>query len=80
MSKKYDVYSEEGKPQYPLLRSEALEVAKQFPNLSASAFFEELRGRFYPRPDEYDMRALVLRLVSDRDLEYTINHQIKLVK
>ena len=65
-------------PDFWLLREAALAVAKEFPGLSASAFFEEVRGRFYPRPDEFDIRGLALRLVADGELIYDGNWKVRL--
>ena len=63
---------------YEELREAALSVAKEFPGLSASAFYEEVRGRFYPRPDEYDMRGLVMKLVSLGELVYGDGWKVRL--
>jgi hypothetical protein len=71
VSKLWNLY-ETGKVQeYEALKKVCLEVVTEFPGLSASAFFEEVRGRIYPRPDEYDMRGAVLMLVGDGVLDYT---------
>jgi hypothetical protein len=75
MSKKYDVYSSE--EAYRLLRPAALQVAKRWPELSAGAFWEEVRSMFWPRPDEIEMKALVLRMVSEGDLEYTLDWRVR---
>lgn len=78
MSDRYNVYSSEGRLNYEALKAAALRVAARFPELSASAFFEEVRGEFYPRPDEFDMRGLVLELVSTGDLRYTNDWRVAL--
>lgn len=71
MSKLWNVHGAGQVEQYEELRKLCLKVVKKFPGLSASAFFEEVRIRLSPRPDEHDMRAAVLRLVSDGILKYT---------
>lgn len=77
MSELYNVYSHPC-PAYEDLKKVALEVAKQFPRLSASGFFEEVRSNFYPRPDDCDMRALLLRLVTEGELRYTHDWKVEL--
>jgi hypothetical protein len=71
MSEQWNIYKSGKTREYEALKKVCLTVVDQFPGLSASAFFEEVRGRIYPRPDEFDMRGVVLRLVSEDVLKYT---------
>jgi hypothetical protein len=71
MSKLWNLHESGKIEEYNALKKVCLAVVKQFPGLCASAFFEEVRGRIYPRPDKYDMRGAVLMLVGDGVLKYT---------
>jgi len=64
--------------EYQTIRSVALEVINEFDGLSSAAFWAEVQWRIWPRPEEIDIKAAMLRIsVHEGWIEYDSEMKVR---
>ena len=51
--------------EYQAIRATAVKVLQEFNGLSPAAFWAEVEWRMWPRPNEVDVKAAVMRMICD---------------